>query len=100
MNIENRLTKLENAASVNSEFCTCRREILTRVIAPDLDRTGTECETLIAEAQKPEYCDQCGKLIEKQLIIIQAAKGSGGPDYPARPRETLATFRIDTKTAE
>ena len=97
MSIKNRIEKLENAAGVNSEFCTCRREILTRVIAPDLDRTETEYETLIAEAQKPEYCELCSKQIEKRLIIVQAVRGHDGPDHPATPGEPFATFNIGTR---
>ncbi|CAN5384507.1 hypothetical protein BH20ACI2_BH20ACI2_09760 [soil metagenome] len=96
MNIDNRLTKLENIAGINSEFCSCRREVLTRVIAPDLDRTETEHDALIAEAQKPEYCDQCKKEIEKQLIIIQAASRND-TQRETTPGEILATFNIATK---
>ncbi len=79
MNIINRIEKLENAAGVGSEFCSCSGGIVTRMIKPDMDRPENERERLIDEAQKPEYCERCRKQIEKQLIIFQAVKGNDGP---------------------
>lgn len=100
MNIKNRIEKLENAAGVNSEFCGCPSRAAEKgcqMIMMDMDRSEHEREALIAEAQKPEFCDLCGKQIEKHLIIIQAAQSRDGPNHPARPGETFATFQIDTK---
>jgi len=72
MNIENRLTKLEAASNVNSENCACPRELQTRVILPDLDRTEEEYQSILAEAQRPETCERCHKLIDKQVRVIEA----------------------------
>jgi hypothetical protein len=96
MNIQNRLERLEDAAGVNSEHCDCQREIITRVISPDTNRTDAETGRLIEEAQKSEYCDLCKKEIEKQLIIIQAASRND-TQREAKPGEILATFNIATK---
>lgn len=71
MNTKNRIEKLEKKFSTDSEFCNCSDVIRTRVIEPDLDRTGQETERLIEEAQKSENCDQCGKVIEKRFIIVE-----------------------------
>ena len=71
MNIKNRLEKLEKTSNLDSEFCACPREMVTSVIYPDLDRTEEEYQQLIAEAEKPEYCDQCRKRIEKKLIVVE-----------------------------
>jgi len=71
MHIENRLTKLEAAANVNSENCACTGGLQTRVIGPDWDHTEEEYQLLLAEAQRPETCERCGKLIAKQVIAIE-----------------------------
>lgn len=71
MNITNRLEKLEKTLHIDSEFCSCSRETVIRVIEPDLDRTEAEYQELISEAEKPETCEQCGKLIQKRVIVIQ-----------------------------
>ena len=65
MSIQNRLEKLEAMANVNSENCVCPGEWQTRVIEPDWDRTEEDYQLLLAEAQRPEKCDGCGKLIDK-----------------------------------
>ena len=100
MNIKNRLEILENAAGVNSENCTCQREIITRVILPDLDRTDDETERLTEEAQRPETCNQCQKVIEKQLIVIRPHNSLRTETRKTKPGETFATFNIQTKTSE
>ena len=74
MNINKRLEKLEKASQLDSEFCACHGGTSTRVIAPDWDRTEEEYQELIAEAQKPENCGQCGKIIEKRLIIVECVR--------------------------
>ncbi len=71
MNIKNRLTKLENAAGVNSEYCTCQGGIQTRVIGPGWDQTEEYYQSQLIDAQKDEFCERCKKLIEKQFIIIE-----------------------------
>lgn len=83
MTIKNRLEKLEKTTHLDSEFCACQRYNVHRIINPDIDRTEAEYQRLIAEAQKPEYCDQCGKQIERQLIIIEGVRGYASPeDWP------------------
>ncbi len=89
MNIQNRLNSLEAAANVNSESCACHGGRLTRVIEPCLDRTEAEYQLLLAEAQRPELCDRCGKLIEKQLVVIEGVRSD-------IPNPTAATFEINT----
>lgn len=71
MNIRNRLEKLEKGANLDSEFCSCSRETVVSVIEPDEDRTEEEDQRLVSEPEKPETCAQCGKEIEKRIIIIQ-----------------------------
>lgn len=71
MNIETRLEKLEAAANVNSESCACPNGLQTRVIGPDWDLTEEEYQLLLVEAQRPETCGGCGKLIDKQIIVIE-----------------------------
>jgi len=88
MNIKNRLEKLETA--VNSESCACPGEPLTRVIEPDWDRTEEDYQLLLAEAQRPEKCDGCGKLIDKRIIIIEGVPSN-------TPNPNFATFNINTK---
>ena len=109
MNIENRIKKIENAAGVNSEHCTCQGGIVTRVIGPDVvDRTEKEWQKLIDEAQKPENCHQCRKVIEKQVIVIRPHSSlrtdvrHGGHSKPreTKPGETFATFNIETKSTD
>ena len=76
MDINKRLEKLERASHLDSEFCDCSREVVTRVIYPDLDRTEEEYQESIADAEKPENCNQCGKVIEKRLIIVETRGGN------------------------
>ena len=80
MNIKSRLEKLEKSSHLDSEFCACRGEITTSVVLPDLDRTEEEYERLIAEAQTPGNCDQCGKVIERRLIIVEGVKPEESDD--------------------
>lgn len=72
MNIQNRLEKLERASNIDSAFCTCPCETQTRVILPDLLETEDARKMRIAEYQKPESCEGCGKLIERRIIIVEA----------------------------
>ncbi len=90
MSIQNRLEKLEAMANVNSENCVCPGEWQTRVIEPDLDRTEEEYQLLLAEAQRAETCDRCGKLIDNWIIVIEAV-------HSDIPNPTAATFDIYTK---
>ncbi len=71
MNIENRLTKLEAAANVNSENCACTGGLQFRAVGPDWEHTEEQFQLLLAEAHRPETCEQCGKLIDKQVIVIE-----------------------------
>ncbi len=71
MNIKNRLEKLEKESNLDSEYCACPREIVTGVIYPDLSRTEEESQRLIAEAEKPEFCEKCRRQIEKKLIVVE-----------------------------
>ena len=78
MQIRNRLEKLEAAANVNSENCACPDGLRTRVIGDTTwtDRTEEEYQLLLAEAQRPETCERCGKLIDKQIIIIEGVRSN------------------------
>ncbi len=71
MTIQNRLEKLEKAANISSTNCNCPREWQTRVILPDLDKTEEQMILEQAERMKPERCEQCGKLIERRVIIVK-----------------------------
>ncbi len=75
MNIKNRLEKLESTKGVKAEYCSCQKEIVTRVIVPDRDRTDEEIELLFEQAQRPEKCLQCRMLMEKRLILVQPHGG-------------------------
>ena len=70
MNISTRLEKLEQASNIDSEFCSCPGATLTRVIVPDIDEAEDAHQTRIAEAQKPEFCNRCGKIISFSVASI------------------------------
>ena len=76
MTIQNRLERLEKAANIGSIHCNCPREWQTRVILPDLDKSEEDCRREREESMRPEYCDDCGKLIERRIIIVKPVEAS------------------------
>ena len=65
MNIKSRLEKLEGKLfhDVNSDVCKCPTEGIFEINIIDIDES--EDERKRAESQKPQYCDICGKTIER-----------------------------------
>lgn len=70
MHIKNRIEKLERDTVQCSEFCACPGVGRSSVILFDLDMTDQEERELLIEAQRPEPCQQCDKLIEKRRHAV------------------------------
>ncbi len=72
MHIQNRLATLEKQLIGNdSEFCGCEGETQIIVFVPTPDGKGKTLDSGNSTAEYPEFCETCGRPIEKRKIIIQ-----------------------------
>lgn len=75
MNIKSRIERLEKSTNPNSEFCFCNGELQTVVVVGSvLEKATKKFEQYIADAERPELCDQCRKLIRKRVIIVEGVE--------------------------
>ena len=87
-NIQTRLKRLERTA-VDDRLCSCKRGADNIVICNTMETPEEEIADQIAEAQKPKYCETCGKQTEQMLIIIEGVEPNSPPIDALRSGEDI-----------
>lgn len=89
MNIKGKIKRLEDKLNVNSEFCACfsHKGIVfprTEIYHQNFSKDSPDTTPILQGEPIPDFCEKCGKAVEKNQIIIQFVDASTKENYPER----------------
>lgn len=78
MNLESRVKKLESLVGVSSEFCLCKasKPGCSNVVVIEPEMSEGDRQQMLVDARRPIHCDNCGKQIERHIIIINEVEST------------------------
>lgn len=87
MNIKGKIKRLEEKLNVNSEFCACisykgKVPFCTEIYHQDLTIDSIDTSPILKSEPVPDFCEKCGKKVEKQQFTIVLCDASTKEDFP------------------